>query len=84
MSDNTYLESTDMRKNFKACKKAYFKLWEEREKLKQENKQLREALKKCIPFEIGGYDVRMEECIFCNTEGHTEDCEYIKLTEVQE
>ena len=83
MSDNTYFESTDMRKNFKAYKKAYFKLWEEIERLTQENKQLQEALQKCSPYVF----IRCTPCKFCRIpegNGHTADCEYIKLTEVQE
>lgn len=47
-------------------------------RLQMENKQLREALKKCSPFVSGdefGY-----ACEFCGRgEGHTEDCEYIRL-----
>ena len=53
------------------------------ESLKQENKQLREALKKCSPYVF----IRCTPCKFCRIpegNGHTADCEYIKLTEVQE
>ena len=84
MSDNTYFESTDMRKNFKAYKKAYFKLWEEIERLTQENKQLQEALLQCRPLNIDG---EIGYCIFCGGEidegdfGHRDDCEYLRLTD---
>lgn len=54
---------------------------EQFKKLQEENKQLREALKKCIPLNI-----YRNTCIFCGKafKYHTEDCEYIKLTEGEE
>lgn len=53
-------------------------------RLKQENKQLRETLQICSPFIPKGENVY--NCSFCTApyNQHTEDCEYIKLTEVQE
>lgn len=56
-------------------------------RLNQENKQLREALKKCSPYNSDWRKPIEEKCSFCGSGSdwtHTEDCEYIKLTEVQE
>jgi len=48
------------------------------ERLKQENEQLREALKKCDPIPRGGWTAN---CIFCGEPDyiHKPDCEYVRL-----
>lgn len=61
----------------------------------KENEWLKESLRKCSPWEnMGSYDCHecnqliVEEtyCVFCGadiSELHTDDCEYVKLTEVR-
>lgn len=83
MSKYSYFKGNDVHENCKNCRQAYDKIWEEREKLKQENKQLREALQKCSPYTKFNEFDNDYECCFCKSysdENH-EDCEYIKLTE---
>lgn len=62
-------------------------------KLQLENKQLKEALKKCSPLEEywdnsdleGGYIVRCTLCkIYEETGLHAPDCEYMRLTKGSE
>jgi hypothetical protein len=43
------------------------------------SEERRVALEKCIPNEIGGYDVRLERCIFCKEYEHKPDCDYVRL-----
>lgn len=64
----------------------FAKLWEQSEvknlKLERKNKQLRDMLKRCSPFEVddhGSYET--EWCAFCQNEreiGHSKSCEYVQ------
>ncbi len=44
----------------------------------------RVALEKCIPNEIGGYDVRLERCIFCKEYEHKPNCDFVRLIKERE
>ena len=75
---NIMLEQEEKRQGFTDA------VIDENNKLNIENKRLREALQKCSPLDITTFSENYYCCIFCKRHddyGHTEDCEYIKLTE---
>lgn len=73
---NIMLEQEEKRQGFTDA------VMDENNKLNIENKRLREALKASNPFQKT--HTYHADCAFCGLDEHTEDCEYIKLTEVQE
>jgi len=63
------------------------KLKVEVERLKQENEQLREALRKCDPLTKAKVvePCIYRYCVFCDDlYDHKDDCEYVRLTEGKE
>lgn len=49
----------------------------------EENKRLKEALRKCHPYEwiVEEHDSKCQFCRNWWSEGHKEDCEYVRLTQ---
>lgn len=82
---NIMLEQEEKRQGFTDA------VMDENNKLNIENNQLREALRMCSPYGFipwaTSYENRCTLCKFCRVpegNGHTDDCEYIRLTEGRE